>query len=47
MTKIECEWCGHPWDVDEGDVTDEDGDMDGFSCPECGSTTYYRRRLWG
>ena len=43
MVQIECEWCGHEFEVDEGDVTDEDGNMDGFECPECGQTFYVPR----
>lgn len=43
MVNIECEWCQLQFDVDEGDVTDEDGDMDGFTCPDCGQTTYHPR----
>ena len=47
MTEIECEWCQHKFDVDEGDVQDEDGELDGFACPDCGQTTYEMRRNWG
>ena len=46
MTEIECQFCNHKHDVDEGDVNDEDGELDGFACPECGAVSYYERRKW-
>lgn len=38
--KIECEWCQLDFDVDPDDITDQDGDRDGYTCPDCGQTTY-------
>ncbi len=37
---IECKWCQLEFDVDSDDITDQDGDQDGYECPECGQTTY-------
>jgi len=43
MVNIACEFCQLKFDVDEGDVRDEVGELDGFACPDCGQTTYVPR----